>query len=64
MTLWELLGIMLAAGGGWIVWDGEANGLMGRPWEIAVKNQGAAPPEGVWVSRKGANSFVYQLAYV
>lgn len=49
---------------GWIVWDGEAKSLMGRPWDIAIKDQGATPPECVWVSRKGANSFVYRLAFV
>lgn len=49
---------------GWIVWDAGENALMGRPWEIALADQGAAPPEGVWVSRKGANSFVYRLVFV
>lgn len=49
---------------GWVVWDGEEKALMGRPWEIALADQGETPPEGVWVSRKGANSFVYQLAFV
>jgi hypothetical protein len=49
---------------GWIIWDGEEKALMGRPWDITIKHQGAAPPECDWVSRKGANSFVYRLAFV
>lgn len=49
---------------GWIVWDAEARALMGRPWEVAIKDQGGAPPECVWVSRKGANAFVYELVRV
>ncbi|WP_363347715.1 hypothetical protein [Methylocystis echinoides] len=48
---------------GWIVWDAGEQALMGRPWEIPVDEQGATPPEGVWVSRKGAHSFVYELAF-
>jgi hypothetical protein len=53
--------ILCDAAFGWIVWDAAEKSLMGRPWEIAPADQGARPPEGVWVSRKGANSFVYQL---
>lgn len=49
---------------GWIVWDAEEKALMGRPWEIAVPDQGALPPVCDWVSRKGDNSFVYRLALV
>ncbi|MEK4033765.1 hypothetical protein WOC76_15180 [Methylocystis sp. IM3] len=49
---------------GWVVWDAGEQALMGRPWEIAPEDQGATPPEGVWVSRKGAHSFVYELAFV
>jgi hypothetical protein len=49
---------------GWIVWDGDDRALMGRPWDVAMKDQGATPPEGDWVSRKGTNSFVYRLVYV
>jgi hypothetical protein len=49
---------------GWIVWDGEEKALMGRPWDVALEDQGAVPPECDWVSRKGANSFVYRLAFI
>ncbi len=48
---------------GWIVWDGTDGSLMSRPWDIAIKDQGELPPEGDWVSRKGANSFVYRLVF-
>lgn len=49
---------------GWIVWDAGEEALMGRPWAVALKDQGAAPPECVWVSRKDANAFVYRLVNV
>ncbi len=48
---------------GWIVWDGEEKALMGRPWDVAVCDQGETPPACDWVSRKGAKSFVYRLAF-
>jgi hypothetical protein len=48
---------------GWIVWDAAEKSLMGRPWDVALSDQGEWPPEGVWVSRKGANSFVYRLVH-
>lgn len=49
---------------GWIVWDAGDQALMGRPWDVALDDQGAAPPQTDWVSRKGANSFVYRLVVV
>ena len=49
---------------GWIVFDETDGALMSRPWDVAPKHQGAAPPQGVWVSRKGANSFVYEMTVV
>ena len=49
---------------GWVVWDGEEDCLMGRPWTAPIAQQGERPPEGDWVSRKGANSFVYRLVFV
>jgi hypothetical protein len=49
---------------GWIVWDAGEGALMGRPWEVALKDQGATPPECVWVSRKDATAFVYRLVRV
>jgi hypothetical protein len=49
---------------GWIVWDADEGALMGRPWEVALKDQGATPPESVWVSRKDATAFVYRLVVV
>lgn len=49
---------------GWIVWDATDQTLMSRPWDMPLKDQGETPPAGVWVSRKGANSFVYELVVV
>jgi hypothetical protein len=49
---------------GWIVRDATDGSLMSRPWDVPMKDQGDAPPECDWVSRKGANSFVYRLVLV
>lgn len=49
---------------GWIVWDGDNSALMGRPWDVALRDQGDQPPSCEWVSKRGANSFVYQLVFV
>lgn len=37
--------------------------LVGRVWDVPIKDQGDHPPEGVWVSRKGDKSYVYMLEY-
>ena len=49
---------------GWVAWDDEADVCTGRPWEVMPQDQGEHPPEGDWVSRKGAKSYVYSLVYV
>jgi len=49
---------------GWIVWDGENNALMSRPWDVAPDAQSDLPPTCEWISKRGANSFVYQLVFV
>ncbi|MCC3247128.1 hypothetical protein LG047_17715 [Methylocystis sp. WRRC1] len=49
---------------GWIVWDGENKALMGRPWDVAPSEQGDLPPACEWVSKRGGDSFVYQLVFV
>jgi hypothetical protein len=49
---------------GWVVWDLDSDCLMGRPWAVPLAHQGDKPPEGDWVSRKDANSYVYRLAFV
>ncbi len=48
---------------GWIVRDATDDSLMARPWTVALRDQGATPPECDWVSRKGANAFVYQMVF-
>jgi hypothetical protein len=48
---------------GWIIRDNSDGSLMSRPWEVAIKDQGATPPSCDWVSRKGANSYVYRLVF-
>lgn len=46
---------------GWIAWS-DPEGITGRPW--AGPGHGDAPPEGVWVSRKGPKSYVYDLVHL
>ena len=43
---------------GWVVCDA-AGEVSSRPFDDA--GQGELPPEGVWVSRKGDKSYVYDL---
>lgn len=38
--------------------------IYGRPWDVLPVDQGDVPPEGVWVSRKGAKAYVYDLVYL
>ena len=50
---------------GWISVLPDSGALSGRPWEVAPAEQNAeSPPEGIWVSRKGEKSYVYDLVYV
>lgn len=49
---------------GWVAWDEESGAVMGRPWDMLPEDQPAsAPPEGDWVSKKGAKSYVYNLVH-
>lgn len=57
------LWITFRPGLGWVAWD-EEEGCMGRPWNVPPDQQTDHPPAGVWVSRKGAKSYVYDLVYV
>ena len=49
---------------GWIAGSWGSDEVFGRPWDQLSQQSKAAPPEGVWVSRKGAKSYVYDLVYV
>ena len=49
---------------GWVAWDEASGSVMGRPWNVLPSEQGGHPPEGEWVSKKGAKSYVYLLVYV
>lgn len=49
---------------GWVAWDFDSQSVMGRPWNVQPGDQGDAPPEGDWVSKKGSKSYVYTLVYV
>ncbi|MES2057863.1 MAG: hypothetical protein V4564_18145 [Pseudomonadota bacterium] len=47
---------------GWSSWTSDGS-LSGRAWDIPPMDQPDFPPEGIWVSRKGAKSHVYELVY-
>lgn len=48
---------------GWTIADAQGE-VLGRPWASEREEQGAMPPDGTWVSRKGARSYVYEHRYV
>ena len=57
------LWISFQPGFGWGAWDDKT--LLGRPWNLSFQAQDVDyPPEGEWVSKKGAKSYVYDLVYV
>ncbi len=50
---------------GWVAWDDADQAVMGRPWNVMPEDQSpSAPPEGEWVSKKGAKSYVYNLVHI
>ncbi|MBE9638289.1 hypothetical protein IQ782_15655 [Salipiger pacificus] len=49
---------------GWIAGHWDSDEVFGRPWDQAQVQPEAAPPEGIWVSRKGPKSYVYELIYL
>lgn len=49
---------------GWIAPHPETDEITGKPWNHLPDEQGNYPPEGEWVSKKGAKSYVYQLVYI
>lgn len=49
---------------GWIAGDWEGDEVFGRPWMPPETPDPTKPPEGVWVSRKGDKSYVYDLVFV
>ena len=58
------LWITFRPGLGWVAWDHDTASCTGRPWTVAAQDQADFPPEGIWVSRKGDKSYVYELVYV
>ena len=55
--------IVLSKEYGWVGVGDEPGEIMGRSWNVLPKDQGDHPPEGEWVSKKGAKSYVYCLVY-
>lgn len=48
---------------GWLARLPKSGVVAGRPWEILPQHQReTAPPEGIWISRKGGRSYVYDLS--
>ena len=61
LDLW----ILWREGLGWIAGSFDDAAVLGRPWDVPPQAQSAeAPPEGIWVSRKAAKSYVYQLVHL
>ncbi|MEM5476695.1 hypothetical protein [Pacificibacter sp. AS14] len=67
------VGFKRSDGDYWIIWHEKLRWIagawddaevLGRPWDQLAKQSDASPPEGVWVSRKGSKSYVYDLVYV
>ncbi|MEP0211313.1 MAG: hypothetical protein ABJ370_22765 [Paracoccaceae bacterium] len=48
----------------WIAASWESDEVFGRPWDQLSTQSDKTPPEGIWVSRKGTKSYVYDLIYV
>ncbi|QIR35994.1 hypothetical protein HCG51_03950 [Tolypothrix sp. PCC 7910] len=48
---------------GWIAYNEATHEVQGRPWDVLPQHQGDHPPPGIWVSRKGTKSYVYELKY-
>ena len=54
---------------GWIAADQDdletpAPKVYGRPWDQPPPHARDLPPQGIWVSRKGAKSYVYDLVHL
>ena len=49
---------------GWIVTGVGSSEILSRPWHARPGEQGDLPPEGIWVSRKGSKSYVYDLVHI
>jgi hypothetical protein len=48
---------------GWVAYDEPPQCITSRSWDVLPQHQGDHPPEGIWVSRKGSKSYVYDLRY-
>lgn len=49
---------------GWLARLPQSGEIAGRPWEILPEHQQIArPPRGIWISRKGVRSHVYDLEF-
>jgi len=58
------LWITYQGGLGWVAFDDATKAVHGRPWDTPPDEQNVShPPEGIWVSRKGPKSYVYELTH-
>ncbi|MFC6759047.1 hypothetical protein ACFQFQ_05285 [Sulfitobacter porphyrae] len=67
------IGFKRSDGDYWIIWHEELRWIagswddeevFGRPWDQSKRQSETSPPEGIWVSRKGSKSYVYDLIHV
>ncbi|MBX3010270.1 MAG: hypothetical protein KF832_02140 [Caldilineaceae bacterium] len=49
---------------GWVAIDPATKAVAGRPWLDERRHHAGQPPQGEWVSKKGAKSYVYELRYL
>lgn len=49
---------------GWVAAGFDSNDIYGLPWNQLSPQPDAIPPEGIWVSRKGSKSYVYDLVHI
>ena len=48
---------------GWSIRDQESGELLSIAWDMPASRQGDSPSEGIWVSRKGEKSYVYEMKW-
>jgi hypothetical protein len=59
LDLW----VTKVSGHGWVCVNEDLE-ILAVPWAVAVEAQDSVPPAGIWVSRKGDKSYVYEVVYL
>lgn len=48
---------------GWAARDEKTQELVTGAWGIPASKQSDSPPEGIWVTRKGGDAYVYEMKF-